>query len=249
MHPLPSALTLDAHYAVSGDVTIDPSAAIAPGSLLLAEPGCVLAIGAGVCVGAGSVLHAFGGNLSVGSGAILGAAVLLVGSGSIGEYACVGAMSTLIDATVRPRAGIPQESYVFGEHMLNNEAGLAVAGDGAAGNRNGNMNGNIDGSVDGSTIDGSIQGERSPHPSPTVSQPNQVSGRSAAPAAATAPIGGLPFQPAAGKRVYGLEAYYRLMAMLFPHRDFTMVATASPPTNDDPAHSLAPQAGKDGQAW
>ena len=238
MHSLPPSLTPNTHYAVSGNVSIDPSAAIAPGSLLLAEPGCTLTIGAGACVGTGSVLHAFGGNLVVEVGAILGSAVLLVGNGSIGEYACVGAMSTLINAIIQPRQGIPQESCVFGEDPLD----FASVADMAEPGGNGRSPSSQANSESTFPTNGAFSD------SSQAAIPSESSNPSSASASPSA-FGPLPFQPAAGKRVYGLEAYYRLMAMLFPHRDFTMVATSPPRSSSDQTHSLASQEGKDSQPW
>lgn len=88
------------HYYTSGDVQIEPGAAIAPGVLIQADPGSQVVIQAGVCIGVGTVLHASGGLLHVGEGAILGAEVLLIGQGTIGANACVGTASTVMDRSV-----------------------------------------------------------------------------------------------------------------------------------------------------
>jgi len=85
-----------------GRVTVHPSVAIAPTALLQAEPGSHLILAAGVCVGAGAVLHAYGGTLEIESGVSLGAAVLLIGSGKIGANACVGSMVTMINPAIAP---------------------------------------------------------------------------------------------------------------------------------------------------
>lgn len=87
---------------VSGEVTIDPSAAIAPGAILQATPNSRIAIAAGVCIGMGSVLHAHDGILEIGSGAILGAGVLVVGAGKIGENACIGSATTIFNCSIEP---------------------------------------------------------------------------------------------------------------------------------------------------
>jgi carbon dioxide concentrating mechanism protein CcmN len=83
------------HYCVSGKVTIHPSAAIAPGVLLQADPDSEIVIANGVCIGAGAILHAYRGMLEIEAGVTLGTGVLIVGSGQIGKNACVGA-NTLI---------------------------------------------------------------------------------------------------------------------------------------------------------
>ena len=56
---LPPLRLIDhSHFYRQGQVEIDPSAAIAPGVLFQAEPDSRIVIAAGVCVGAGTVLHA-----------------------------------------------------------------------------------------------------------------------------------------------------------------------------------------------
>ena len=102
MQPLPLQLCpIDtAHYLVSGDVTIHEGVAIAPGVLLQADPGSKIVIGAGVCIGIGSVLHVHKGVLKVGAGASIGAGVLLVGQVTIGDRACIGAATTILDSSV-----------------------------------------------------------------------------------------------------------------------------------------------------
>lgn len=95
---------------IGGDVVIEPTAAIAYGVLIQAEPDCAVRIGAGVCVGMGSVIHAYGGNITIGAGANLGAGVLLYGSLEIGNHACIGAASSLINYSVSMGGVIPPGS-------------------------------------------------------------------------------------------------------------------------------------------
>jgi len=64
MHLSPLQL-ISNHFYVSGNVTIHPSAAIAPGVLLQADPESQIIIAAGVCVGMGTILHAHAGILEV----------------------------------------------------------------------------------------------------------------------------------------------------------------------------------------
>jgi carbon dioxide concentrating mechanism protein CcmN len=97
---------------LDGNVTIDPSAAIAPGVLLQAEPNSRITIGAGVCIGAGSMIHASGGNIEIGTGACLGRGVLIIGSGSIAPNACIGAGTTVIDPQIEDGAVIPPHSLL-----------------------------------------------------------------------------------------------------------------------------------------
>ncbi len=95
-----------------GNVSIDPSAVIAPGVLLQAEGSSQIKIGAGVCIGAGTIVHAAGGNLYIEAGACLGRGVLIVGSGSIDRDACIGAGTTAIDPCIEAGAVIPTHSLL-----------------------------------------------------------------------------------------------------------------------------------------
>ncbi len=85
---------------ISGEVTIDPTAAISPGVLLQATPNSKIIIAAGVCIGMGSVLHAHGGTLEIEAGATLGAGVLVVGQGKIGANACIGSATTILNCAI-----------------------------------------------------------------------------------------------------------------------------------------------------
>lgn len=100
---------------VSGDVTIDPSAAIAPGVLLLAEPNSRIVIAAGVCIGMGSIIHARQGTLEVDPGAVLGAGVIVVGSGNIGANACIGSSTTILNSSIQPQQVVSPGSLIGDE--------------------------------------------------------------------------------------------------------------------------------------
>ncbi|MEM9906830.1 MAG: hypothetical protein AAF921_17565 [Cyanobacteria bacterium P01_D01_bin.44] len=115
MQSPPLHLTSQTHYYRGGDVTIDPSAAIASGVVLQALPGGAIQIGPGACLGAGVVIQAKGGTVLVESGASLGTSVLIVGHGSIGRAACVGPASTLLNPQVAPNAVVPPNSLI-GDH-------------------------------------------------------------------------------------------------------------------------------------
>jgi carbon dioxide concentrating mechanism protein CcmN len=112
MHLPRSPLISDAHLYVSGNVTIDPSAAIAPSVMLQADPGCQLIIAAGVSIGSGCVLHAHQGILEIDTGATLGSGVLIIGKGKIGANACIGSMATLIDSSIAPDYAVPPGSII-----------------------------------------------------------------------------------------------------------------------------------------
>jgi carbon dioxide concentrating mechanism protein CcmN len=107
MHLPRSPLISDSHLYISGQVSIDPSAAIAPSVMLQAEPGCQIIIGAGVSIGSGCVVHSCQGLVEIKAGATLGSGVLIVGQGTIGEDACIGAMATLMDVSVAPGYAVP----------------------------------------------------------------------------------------------------------------------------------------------
>jgi carbon dioxide concentrating mechanism protein CcmN len=102
----------DSQVFISGDVTIDPSAAIAPGVLLQASAGSSITIAAGVCIGMGTVLHACDGTLEIQAGASLGAGVLVVGAGIIGPNACIGSQSTLLNTSVEGKILVPAGSVL-----------------------------------------------------------------------------------------------------------------------------------------
>jgi carbon dioxide concentrating mechanism protein CcmN len=113
--PRPRPVIDDTHLLVSGNVVIHPTATIAPDVLLQADPDCQLVVAAGACIGTGSVLHAYQGKLTIESGATLGSGVLVVGHGTIGAEACIGAMSTIINRSIEANQSVPPGSLI-GDH-------------------------------------------------------------------------------------------------------------------------------------
>jgi carbon dioxide concentrating mechanism protein CcmN len=111
MIPLPMPLT-NRPAAISGDVTVHPTANVASGVLLHADPGSQLIIGVGACIGAGCVLHAHTGTLFIGDGVILGMGTLVFGTTQVGERSCVGADSSLIDVSIAPNTVLPPNSLI-----------------------------------------------------------------------------------------------------------------------------------------
>jgi carbon dioxide concentrating mechanism protein CcmN len=97
---------------ICGNVSIDPSAVIAPGVLLQAEANSKIVIAAGVCIGAGTIVQAAGGNLYIEAGVCIGRGVLIVGNGSIDRDACIGAGTTAIDPQIEVGAVIPPNSLI-----------------------------------------------------------------------------------------------------------------------------------------
>jgi carbon dioxide concentrating mechanism protein CcmN len=113
MIPLPVAMSPPNRTAViSGDVTVHPTANIGSGVLLHADPGSQLIIGVGACVGAGCVIHAHTGTLFIGDGVILGMGTLVFGTTQVGERACIGADSSLIDVSIAPNTVVPPNSLL-----------------------------------------------------------------------------------------------------------------------------------------
>ncbi|MEH2055504.1 MAG: transferase [Nostoc sp.] len=87
---------------ISGEVTIHPSAVLAPGVILQAAVNSKIIIGPGVCIGMGSILQVHEGILEVETGANLGAGFLMVGKGKIGANACIGSATTVFNYSVEP---------------------------------------------------------------------------------------------------------------------------------------------------
>ncbi len=112
MYLSPVQLSSNSQILMSGDVVVNDGAAIAPGVILQADPGSRLSIAAGACIGMGAILHAREGNLDIGAGVILGAGVLVVGSGTIGANACIGAATTLIDPCIPQMQILPAGSLL-----------------------------------------------------------------------------------------------------------------------------------------
>ncbi|HCF28910.1 MAG TPA: transferase [Cyanobacteria bacterium UBA11049] len=97
---------------MSGEVTIDPSAAIAPGVMLQADPNSQIIIAAGACIGMGTVLHARNGILEIEAGATIGAGVLLIGRGKIGANACIGSATTILNCSIAPEQVVAPNSLL-----------------------------------------------------------------------------------------------------------------------------------------
>ncbi|MBE9207183.1 transferase [Nostoc sp. LEGE 06077] len=97
---------------ISGDVTIHPSAVLAPGVIIQATTNSKIIIGPGVCIGMGSILQVNEGTLEIEAGANLGAGFLMVGGGKIGTNACIGAATTVFNCSVEPGKVVPPSSVV-----------------------------------------------------------------------------------------------------------------------------------------
>jgi len=86
----------------TGDVTVDPSAVIGLGVILQASPKGRIVIGAGACLGMGTIINACEGTIEIESGAVLGPGVLMIGQGKVGANASIGAVSTIFNASIPP---------------------------------------------------------------------------------------------------------------------------------------------------
>ncbi len=95
-----------------GQVVVAPGVAQANNVILGAAPGCRLVVSTGVCLGSDVIIQATRGDLIIEPGANLGSGVLVVGRGRIGQHACVGANSTLIDPTLKTGQVVPPNALV-----------------------------------------------------------------------------------------------------------------------------------------
>lgn len=107
LHPVQTA-----HLQIGGNVTIDPSAAIAPGVILRAGPDSKIMIAGGVCIGMGVILNAYNGTIEIKAGANLAPGVLIVGASTIGANACIGGVTTIFNTSVPAMAVIPAGSVL-----------------------------------------------------------------------------------------------------------------------------------------
>lgn len=85
---------------VRGEVTVDSSAMIAMGVILNATPGNKIVIHGGVCLGMGTVITAYDGDIVIKPNAILGAGCLIFGRCVIGNQASLGASVTIYNVNV-----------------------------------------------------------------------------------------------------------------------------------------------------
>jgi carbon dioxide concentrating mechanism protein CcmN len=112
MYLSPLQLSSNSQILMSGDVVVNEGAAIAPGVILQADSGSRISIAAGACIGLGVILHAREGTLEIEAGVILGAGVLVVGAGTIGANACIGAGTTLINPCIDKMQIMPAGSLM-----------------------------------------------------------------------------------------------------------------------------------------
>jgi len=91
---------LNKDIRISGDVEVHPTASLAQGVILQAAPERKIIIGADVCIGMGAIINASEGSIEIGSGAILGSGVLIIGASKIGSNCCIGTSSTIFQMDI-----------------------------------------------------------------------------------------------------------------------------------------------------
>lgn len=205
MHRSPQSSVEGSQWLTNGDVAIDPGAAIAPGVLLQADPGSQITIRAGVSIATGAILHAHGGPLVIEPGATIGSCVLIIGAGSIGTTACIGAEATILNPAIAPGEIVPPRA-LLGD--TSRRVDLSALPDPAASGF--------------APTDASLN--------PGSPQPQGAAGSAALGTAAS--VGGLsttaPISLAAPP-VYGRAALQQLLATMFPSRQAELNST--PPSN------------------
>jgi carbon dioxide concentrating mechanism protein CcmN len=200
MHVLPLHPSKNFDAYISGEVTIAPSVAIAPGVIIQASPNSRIVIKAGVCIGMGAILHAHEGSLEVEAGATLGAGVLVVGKGKIGANACIGATATILNRSIEPGQVVAAGSLIGDEsrQVPATPAGATagVTDDSAP-------------SLPTATLNGK-------HPESATNSTNQNTSNPTDSTKPTEPASESP--ETAGKKVYGQDNLNRMLSTMFPYR-------------------------------
>lgn len=211
MYLPPLQLTRNDRVYVSGDVTIDSSAAIAPGVILQANPGSRIAIAAGVCIGMGSIIKVYEGSLVIESGATIGAGVLAIGAGKIGANASIGTATTILNPAIEPARVVPAGSVVGDESRQWAEIQASEVDKGAAE------------LSELPIVESEVQtGVYSSPSSPTADQPTQNPEAIAPDPPAVQPkpdSSGGETSEGSGAEVPGQKQINRLLLTLFPHNN------------------------------
>lgn len=103
---------LNKDIRVSGNVEVHPTASLAQGVILQAAPDSKIIVGADVCIGMGAIINASQGSIEIGSGAIIGSGVLIIGACDIGSNCCIGTSSTIFQLDVAAMAVIEPGSIL-----------------------------------------------------------------------------------------------------------------------------------------
>ena len=204
MYLSPLQLSSNSQILMSGAVVVNEGAAIAPGVIMQAEPGSRISIAAGACIGMGVILHAREGTLEIAAGVILGAGVLVVGAGKIGENACIGAGTTLINPCIE-KMQIMAAGSLMGDTSRQAETSATAAAPTAA-------------PISPETPETTTPPVAPPiePPSPAQTPPQTAPETAAEPPESTAAE---PPQPGEMPTIlYGQAHINRLLGTLFPHR-------------------------------
>jgi carbon dioxide concentrating mechanism protein CcmN len=97
---------------IRGDVIIDESAIIADGVILNASLNTKIIIRAGACLGMGTIITAYEGNIEIKENVILGSGTLIVGNCIIGSQASLGASVTVYNSNIESRTVIPAGTVI-----------------------------------------------------------------------------------------------------------------------------------------
>ncbi|MEL6380879.1 MAG: hypothetical protein AAFQ89_00090 [Cyanobacteria bacterium J06626_18] len=122
-----------ATYYRGANVEVSPHAVVAAGVVLQATADSQVVVEAGVCIGMGVVIQAYGGKLMLSTGANIGQGTLLLGAGTIGPQACIGAESTLINPTIAANQVIPARS-LLGDNSRSLKPGAEAGAEGPSDN-------------------------------------------------------------------------------------------------------------------
>ncbi|MEH2024325.1 transferase [Nostoc sp.] len=232
---------------INGEVTIHPSAVLAPGVILQAAVNSKIIIGAGVCIGMGAILQVHEGTLEVEAGANLGAGFLMIGKGKIGANACIGSATTVFNYSVEPGQVVAPGSILGDtsrqiaqtkqpEPSTNNPASTSAPPPKSEENSSGEVKEKVISSTKFSASafvdfkqNKSISYFKSPatpeSQSPPVEEPTNEADSSLQSAAQPSTEHNLDLsQPATeppngfGTQIYGQGSISRLLTTLFPHR-------------------------------
>lgn len=97
---------------IRGDVTIDQSVIIASGVILNATQGNKIIIRAGVCLGMGTIITAYHGDVEIRENAILGSGSLILGNCIVGSQVSLGASVTVYQTNIESMSVIPAGSII-----------------------------------------------------------------------------------------------------------------------------------------
>jgi carbon dioxide concentrating mechanism protein CcmN len=97
---------------IRGDVTIDQSVIIASGVILNATQGNKIIIRAGVCLGMGTIITAYHGDVEIKENAILGSGSLILGNCIVGSQVSLGASVTVYQTNIDAMSVVPAGSII-----------------------------------------------------------------------------------------------------------------------------------------